>query len=113
MSVNGPSEILTENCELLTESKEIPVQTAEDFNKEMAENANPIQIIEDDKEWSKCNKENIKMNKNLKKREQKKKTYHNKKIKLKVDVNVPTSPVLKPIKCDDIQISPLNLNGIS
>lgn len=26
----------------------------------------PIQIIEDDKEWSKCNKENIKMNKNLK-----------------------------------------------
>ena len=39
MSVNGPSEILTENCELLTESKEIPVQTAEDFNKEMAENA--------------------------------------------------------------------------
>lgn len=39
MSVNGPSEILAENCELLTESKEIPVQTAEDFNKEMAENA--------------------------------------------------------------------------
>lgn len=26
----------------------------------------PIQIIEDDKECSKCNKENIKMNKNLK-----------------------------------------------